>query len=95
MSDTYTPTPVTADQLRPGDIVLFADGTRWFAAFDVDTHTEHDDVQVWTAVADQEDRGLPSTLYFAPTYRFTVDRRDGGPRTTHTTVDVPAAPGTY
>ncbi len=55
-------TTKTASDLCPGDIATREDGTRWFAAFDVDRITDgftgEPAVRVWTAVADQ-DAGMP------------------------------------
>jgi hypothetical protein len=91
MTNTGTDTrTITAAGLRPGDIVLCADGTRWFAAFDVSTPAGpgDGDVRVWTAITDQ-DNGMPATLDIFPTCPLTVSRRDDDPAVTHTTVAVP------
>ncbi len=81
---------ITAAELHRGDIVLRADTTRWFAAFDVSTPVDPTDgnVRVWTAVADT-DRGIPATIDFTPGAPLTVDRRTGGPTVTRTTITVP------
>lgn len=75
---------ITASQLHPGDIVLTPTGERWFAAFDVD-HTRGGTVRTWTAQRDQ-DNGQPDTRDFAPATGLTVQRRDGGPAVTHTSL---------
>lgn len=74
---------ITAAALRPGDVVVDpADGSRDWAAFDVDT--AHDSgagfpvVKVWTGQADQ-DNGRPPVLLLATNVPLTVYRRPGGP----------------
>jgi hypothetical protein len=88
--DTFTRRTVTAAELRPGDIVLTADGSaRAYAAFDVDTAPDGQTVTVWTAVADYDTAGPTVTL---PAARLlTVNRRDGGPRVTRQTIVVPTS----
>jgi hypothetical protein len=49
-----------AADLKPGDVVLHADGTRWFGVFDVEANRSND-VRVWTTLADQ-DAGIPDRL---------------------------------
>jgi hypothetical protein len=53
---------MTAADLIAGTIALRADGTRWFAAFDVehitDGITDEPAVRIWTATTDQN-AGMP------------------------------------
>jgi hypothetical protein len=49
-----------AADLKPGDVVLHADGTRRFGVFDVEANRSND-VRVWTTLADQ-DAGIPDRL---------------------------------
>lgn len=65
-----------ASELRPGDLVVDALGTRQYAAFDVDLSVPgaSEVVLVWTAVADQE-RGLSPVLRLNARRELLVSRR--------------------
>ena len=68
-----TSTPITAADLKPGDIVLNGiTGEREHAAFDVEQH-EHV-VLVWTATSDHE-RGVAELLTYESTTSLLVARR--------------------
>lgn len=48
---------ITAADLVPGTVVTDETGARLYAAFDVTIDSE--EVTIWTAVSDQEDRDQP------------------------------------
>jgi hypothetical protein len=77
-TDTYSRHYLTADQLRPGDIVLHVESKdRWFAAFDVSAPAGpgDGDVRVWTAVTDQT-KGVAEVIDLAPKAAILIARRD-------------------
>lgn len=61
---------ILATELVPGTIVVDETGSRRFASFDVSVL--EDVVLVWTAVSDQEVRGLDEKLELDPTAELLV-----------------------
>lgn len=81
---------LTADQLRPGDIVLDTQTkARLFAAFDLSVQVDYRlgpvAVRVWTAATDQAN-GVPAQIDLTPKAAVLVERRTSGPQVTHTTL---------
>jgi len=73
---TVATLPITAAELQRGDVVLAADGSRAYAAFDLREEPNEDgtsDVHVWTALADQE-AGQPEWIQLKSTDDLMVQR---------------------